>query len=136
MNGSEVSGSAVAASPENLMLVNNAAGRMSAWLKFLGIINIAGGAICAITIVGILFAWLPIWLGVILFQAGDRAYQTQFSPDLMPLLQLLQKLRLYFLVTGVITIISVAMMVGFFVFATVFFDQFGQELQQLFMNYQ
>ncbi len=43
------------------------------WLKFLGVLSIIGGVLSALTIVGILVAWLPIWMGVLLFQAGSQA---------------------------------------------------------------
>ncbi|NIW79677.1 MAG: hypothetical protein GWN16_09545, partial [Calditrichae bacterium] len=59
-----------------VLQLKRSAGTMSAWLKFLGIVSIISGAVVAITIVGIIIAWLPIWLGVLLFQAGDRAYQS------------------------------------------------------------
>ena len=37
------------------------------WMKFLGIVMVIAGIFTAITIVGIIIAWLPIWLGVLLF---------------------------------------------------------------------
>ena len=33
---------------------------MKGWLKFLGILTIIAGALQVLTIVGIVFAWLPI----------------------------------------------------------------------------
>jgi len=44
----------------------------SGWLKFLGVLAIISGILTALTIIGIIIAWLPIWLGVCLFQAGGR----------------------------------------------------------------
>ncbi len=41
------------------------------WIKFLGILSIVSGALGALSIIGILWAWLPIWLGVLLFQAAS-----------------------------------------------------------------
>ena len=41
------------------------------WLKFLGVLSIISGVASALSIVGILFAWLPIWMGVLMFQAGS-----------------------------------------------------------------
>jgi hypothetical protein len=42
------------------------------WLKFLGILSIIGGVFQALTIVGIIYAWIPIWSGVLLHQAGSN----------------------------------------------------------------
>ena len=47
------------------------------WLKFIGVMAIIYGVISAITIIGILIAWLPIWMGVLLFQAGNAAKDSQ-----------------------------------------------------------
>jgi hypothetical protein len=41
------------------------------WLKFLGVLSIIGGIVQALSIVGIIIAWLPIWMGVLMFQAGS-----------------------------------------------------------------
>ena len=41
------------------------------WLKFLGVLSIISGVGTALSIVGIIFAWLPIWMGVLMFQAGS-----------------------------------------------------------------
>ena len=51
------------------------------WMKLLGILNIIGGILIAITLVGIIIAWLPIWMGVILYQAGSASEQAYFSGD-------------------------------------------------------
>jgi fatty acid desaturase len=37
------------------------------WMKFLGVLMIICGVLTACTIIGIIFAWPPIWLGVVLF---------------------------------------------------------------------
>ena len=52
---------------------------MSVWVKLMGILNIIGGALSALTIVGIIIAWAPIWMGVLLFQAGSRADEAQVA---------------------------------------------------------
>jgi len=57
------------------------AGQSRGWLKFIGLLSLIYGIITALTIVGILIAWLPIWMGVLLFQAGSRA-QALVSPTI------------------------------------------------------
>src|SRR5690606_18391985 len=51
------------------------------WLKVLAVAMIFTGAIQALTIIGILWAWLPIWLGVLLFQAAGAAELASQSGD-------------------------------------------------------
>ncbi len=104
---------------------------MTGWLKFLGIINIISGALSALSIVGILVAWLPIWLGILLLQAGNRATNAVYSKDPRELVAMLDKLRLYFVIQGILFIIIIALMVvGFFAFGSFFsgvmsqFEQF------------
>ena len=41
------------------------------WLKFLGVLSIISGVGAALSIAGIIFAWLPIWMGILMFQAGS-----------------------------------------------------------------
>ena len=89
------------------------------WLKLLGVLSIVYGGILAITIVGIVIAWLPIWTGVLLYQAAtlvDRAYT---SGDEHVLTESLGKLKLYFTIAGVLALlglICVALMMAFGVF--------------------
>ncbi len=87
------------------------AGTMSAWLRFLGLVSVVSGALSALTIVGLIFAWLPIWLGVLLFQAGDRAARANQTKDPAALTQLLEKLKLYFILSATAIIVSLAFVV-------------------------
>lgn len=77
------------------------------WMKFLGILLIIGGILYAITIVGIIIAWLPIWMGVVLFQAGSSSEQAYFSGDKFSLLKSLNQLKLYFTIMGIMTLIGI-----------------------------
>ena len=80
------------------------------WMKLLGVVNLISGILVAITIVGILVAWLPIWLGVLLFQAAVRV-EGAFSTEDEELLRVsLGKLKLFFLIQGVLMLI----VLGFF----------------------
>ncbi len=82
---------------------------LKGWLKFLGILSIIGGILYALTLVGIIFAWLPIWLGVILNQAGSKAAEYAERGDNASLAALLEKLKTYFTITGILVIISFAL---------------------------
>ena len=80
---------------------------MTGWLKFLGIVNIVSGALSILSLWGILIAWLPIWLGVLLLQAANRITNARFANNQGELVQMMDKLRLYFVIQGILIIVSV-----------------------------
>ena len=99
---------------------------MSVWVKLMGILNIIGGALSALTIVGIIIAWAPIWMGVLLFQAGSRADEAQVAKRYDQLIPIMEKLRLYFLIQGIIIIVSVILAIlSFIIFGASMFAMFN-----------
>ena len=99
--------SAVLSAPDTQARKN--AKSMTGWMKFMGIMTIIGGALNALSIVGILWAWLPIWLGVVLTQAGTKAGEYAAKGDMASLEAMTGKLKSYFVISGIVTIISMAM---------------------------
>ncbi len=81
------------------------------WLKFIGIMMIIGGALEALSIVGIVVAWLPIWAGVILIQAANAAESFALNSDTSKLAELASKLRLYFTIQGIFIIVNIAFII-------------------------
>ncbi len=61
--------------------LQNSAVNMTGWLKFVGIVTIVSGALAALSVVGIIFAWIPIWLGILLMQAAARAENARISDN-------------------------------------------------------
>lgn len=107
--------------------LTSSAKSMSVWIKFVGIINIIMGALSAISIVGIIIAWAPIWMGILLFQAGSRADEAQASKRPDTLIPMMDKLRLYFLIQGIIIIVFVALSIlSFIIFGAGMFAMFDQ----------
>ncbi|MFZ0389521.1 MAG: DUF5362 family protein [Calditrichia bacterium] len=106
-----------------LQQIINISSSMTGWLKFLGIMNIIFGAIQAISVVGILIAWIPIWLGVLLLQAGNRITNARLSNNNAQLVEMVDKLRLYFIIQGILYIVMLAMMVVGFIFFGAFFSK-------------
>ncbi len=78
------------------------------WLKFLGILSIIGGGLYALTLVGIVVAWMPIWLGIIMVQAGSRAQEYVERGDPKALAGYTGKIKTLFAIMGILTIISLA----------------------------
>jgi len=91
--------------------LKTAAQNMIGWLKFLGIVNIVSGVLTALSLIGIVFAWLPIWLGALLLQAANKAASAHYADDPRDLVLMMDKLRLYFLIQGIVIIIGLALAV-------------------------
>ncbi|MBP6876022.1 MAG: DUF5362 domain-containing protein [Candidatus Eisenbacteria bacterium] len=79
------------------------------WLKFLGVVFIASGILTALTIFGLLFAWVYIWAGVLLWQAGNRAEQAALRRDPSELERYLVDMRKIFMIAGIVTAIGLAL---------------------------
>jgi len=63
--------------------LQNSALKMTGWLKFVGIVTIVSGALAALSVIGIVFAWIPIWLGVLLMQAAVSGCPTTVHHTLL-----------------------------------------------------
>ena len=77
------------------------------WLKLLGIAMIIYGIIAAITLVGIIICWLPLWLGVLLFQAAGSIKGAHLNGDKSTLLRSLSKIKLFFMIQGILLLIMI-----------------------------
>ena len=83
------------------------------WLKFIGVMFIINGVLTALSIVGIIVAWIPIWLGILLFQIAGAAEQAFLTQNEDEFLKSQTKLKTYFTITGVLMLISLVVMVLF-----------------------
>ena len=84
------------------------------WMKLIGVISIIQGVLAAFTIIGLVVAWLPIWIGVLLFQSASRAEESYVSGDVGTLMESLGKIRTYFTIYGVMTLIMLLFMMFWF----------------------
>lgn len=76
------------------------------WLKFLGMLSILGGILQALSVIGLLWAWLPIWMGVLLFQAGSSSELAR-AGDGQSFLRSLGSLKTYFVLNGVLSLLAI-----------------------------
>jgi ABC-type Na+ efflux pump permease subunit len=102
-------GSVVTTAPDTTARKN--AKSMTGWMKFIGIMTIIGGALNALSIVGLLWAWIPIWLGIVMVQAGSRAGEYADKGDMASLEGLTGRLKTYFTLSGIMLIIVLAVSV-------------------------
>jgi hypothetical protein len=77
------------------------------WLKLLGIVSIIQGIITVFTIIGILIAWLPIWIGVLLYKCASTVEHAYLTGDKVTYMESLGKLKTYFIIQGIMTLIGI-----------------------------
>lgn len=81
------------------------------WMKFIGIISIIYGALLALSIVGIIIAWLPIWLGILIFQSASSAEKAFVMGDKHEMIRSMDQLKTYFTISGVLALIAIVLSV-------------------------
>jgi hypothetical protein len=81
---------------------------MTGWMKFVGVMTIIGGCLQILSIVGLVIAWLPIWMGVILVRAGSKAREYADKGDFASLEGMTGQLKTYFTISGIMIIVSFA----------------------------
>jgi hypothetical protein len=84
----------------------------ASWMKFLAVLTIAGGVLSVIaSLWSLVFVWLPIWSSVLLYMAATRVTSASSSGNEAELVEALDRLRLYFLISGVVTLIALILVV-------------------------
>lgn len=79
------------------------------WMKLLGTLSIIAGVLTALTIFGLIIAWLPIWMGILLRKTAVEAQAAYTSGDEAAALAATSSLQTIFKVQGVIALIWLAM---------------------------
>ena len=97
------------------------------WIKVVGVVSILEGVLMAITLFGLVIAWLPIWLGVMLFQVATNIEKANASSDQAALMLAMDKLRLFFTILGIFSIVAIVLGILASVFGlfTALFSSFG-----------
>lgn len=86
------------------------------WMQLLAVVSILYGVLLALTIVGLIVAWIPIWAGVVLMQAAGASTRAFQSGDALEMKQAMAKLKTYFTIFGVLMLISIILMIVSMVF--------------------
>lgn len=77
------------------------------WMKFLAVLMFLQGFALAVSVVGLVICWLPVWVGVLLWQSANRGGSAYVERSTVALSQSLSKLKLMFTVYAVLKIIVV-----------------------------
>lgn len=76
------------------------------WMKLIGTLAIIYGVLVALTIVGLIIAWLPIWLGVLLNRAANESRAAAEAGDEGRAIAATRNLGTIFKVQGVLVLIG------------------------------
>jgi len=76
------------------------------WMKFVGISSVASGVLSIFSLIGIVYAWLPIWMGVLLYKAANEVDIAHTTKNEQALKAALKSLKTYFVINGVLLILS------------------------------
>ncbi len=89
--------------------------RVKGWIKLVGILMIVSGVLTVLSLWGIIIAWIPIWIGVLLSSASDhvnKAWETDNEQEFQNALQKLAKsikiFGIYMLVILVLVFVAMA----------------------------
>ncbi len=85
--------------------LNEAAG----WMKLLGTVSIIYGVFAALSIIGLLVAWLPIWMGILLRGAAVEAQAAYATGDELSAATAASKLQTMFKVQGIMALVGLAL---------------------------
>ena len=85
------------------------------WIRLIGILMIIYGVFAALTLVGILVAWLPIWLGVLLMKVASAMEQARVTGNKELLIKAQNNLSTYFTIYGVLALIGIILAVVFII---------------------
>jgi hypothetical protein len=91
-------------------------------MKLIGTVSIIYGVLTALSIVGLLIAWLPIWIGVLTRKAATQAQLAYASGDENAAIASTDSLRIIFKIQGILLLIGLifwAVMLAFLVFAII-----------------
>ncbi|RKY97575.1 MAG: hypothetical protein DRQ10_08410 [Candidatus Hydrothermota bacterium] len=86
------------------------------WIRFAGIGLIILGIISAISIVGVVWAWGLIWMGINLIFIANRIDDFLYMDAPQSLVEIARKIKNYFLIQSIVTIIWFIFMVVYALF--------------------
>lgn len=93
-------------SEETIKQVAGALAAKTMWMRLVAVLLAVNALIMAITIVGLLVAWLPGWMAYLLWKSADSVQVAAGSGDGAALQLALGQLGTYFTIMGVLILIG------------------------------
>lgn len=85
--------------------------RVKGWITLAGVMSIIQGVLSAVSLVGLLVAWLPIWIGVILLKTSKALALAHEQEDEAAMNEALGRLALYFKIYGILMVVGLVVAV-------------------------
>ncbi|MDX1609690.1 MAG: DUF5362 family protein [Halofilum sp. (in: g-proteobacteria)] len=85
--------------------------RAKIWMQLVGVMLILSGLLTALTIIGILICWIPIWAGIVLMQAAGSVDLAYTDGNSEAAVGAMRRLKTYFTIFGVLTLVYLALTV-------------------------
>ena len=85
--------------------------RVKGWLKFVGVMLIIDGIFLVFSVVGIVVAWVPIWLGILCFQSARAIENANHSDSEESMMRSLSKLATGIIIVGVVNLVSIVVVI-------------------------
>jgi Family of unknown function (DUF5362) len=89
---------------------------VAGWMKLVGTLGIVYGVLMGLTIIGLIVAWLPIWMGVLLRSAAVEAQAAYATGDEAAAVTATSKLQTMFKVQGVLVLVGLVLWAVWLVF--------------------
>ena len=77
----------------------------SKWMRFLGILLIVYGVFIALSIIGLVVAWIPIWLGLLLVRAADASKNLIITEDADYAVELSENIGKFIKISGIVVLV-------------------------------
>ena len=87
--------------------INDARG----WMKLVAVVMLISGVFAALTIIGLVFAWLPLWMGYLLWKSATSAEAASMGGREADAIDSLSRLKTFFTIQGVLVVINIALVV-------------------------
>lgn len=83
--------------------------RTKGWMRLIGVMMIIGGVLQCLSCIGLIYGWLPIWMGILLLNAATAIEQAHDLQDAGQIVVAQQKLALYLKIMGVLMLLGIVM---------------------------
>ncbi len=99
---------------ETIRRTANALAVKTFWIRLVAILFAINAVLTALTVVGLLIAWLPAWIAYVLWKAADGVQNAAGGGEAAELEASLRHLGTYFTILGVLIIIGMLFALAMF----------------------
>ena len=111
-------GASTGTKEEIAMMLSEPLAKTNFWLKFMAVLQFIYAAFYVIGSfgLGLIIAWLPVWMGVLMWQAANRSREAVMSGDLQSALAAQNKIKVLIIIMGVVTLVTLILAILAFFF--------------------